>query len=200
MVNPLDSYKFNDQGERRRTLKISQVPQIATAIKESGFSAGLERHDEQMEEWRQRLQAETEKALSELAGRIPAATTSTATSAPAPAGVTAAQLNAVEASLTSVINSLSTAISSLISSLASLNNSQPRWGSLALANAVDSGSVSWILPWVPQTVIAWIERPAGGLNISAMVNSDSVSAAGFDFELSGMTDSADYVLGWVAFK
>lgn len=63
----------------------------------------------------------------------------------------------------------------------------------------DTGSVTGLgLPMVPRRVmVSPLRRPAGGLVIIPTVVDGSISADGFDFELSGQTDSADYLLDYV---
>ncbi len=73
-------------------------------------------------------------------------------------------------------------------------------GSLALGNGVDSGSISGLmLSFTPSRVLLSVSRPMGGLNIEASVVSGSISNNGFQFELSGLTDSTSYVLNYVLF-
>lgn len=72
-------------------------------------------------------------------------------------------------------------------------------GSLALGDGVDSGSVTGLaIPFVPTAVASLsISRPAGGLMLFACDNAGTLTNAGFDFELSGVTDSVNYVLNYV---
>lgn len=71
-------------------------------------------------------------------------------------------------------------------------------GSLALGNGVSSGSVTGLgLSFTPTKAFLQILRPAGTLNIFALVNSGTLTSDGFDFELSAMTDSTDYVLDYL---
>lgn len=72
-------------------------------------------------------------------------------------------------------------------------------GSLALGNNVSTGSVTGLaLAFVPSAVVSLtIQRPAGGLNLTANAISGTLSAAGFDFELDGLTDSVNYVLNYI---
>lgn len=73
------------------------------------------------------------------------------------------------------------------------------FGQLALGNGVDSGSVTGlVVPFVPTAVASLtISRPAGGLMLFACANEGTLTGAGFDFELSGITDSTDYILNYV---
>jgi len=76
----------------------------------------------------------------------------------------------------------------------------PVSGSWPLGNGDDSGSVTGLgLGFTPSRVILSISRPSGGLMIFANDNSGTLTTDGFDFELSGMTDSTDYVLNYVIF-
>ena len=82
-----------------------------------------------------------------------------------------------------------------------LPSGQRRTGTVALGNGVDSGSVTGLaLPFTPTVVLAWITRPAGGLNLVVTPIATSFTADGFAFELSGLTDSASYVLNYEAFN
>lgn len=73
-----------------------------------------------------------------------------------------------------------------------------RTGTLALANGVDSGSVTGLaLSFTPTVVLAWVTRPAGGLNLTAAPVAGTFTADGFNFELTGLTDSTSYVLNYV---
>jgi len=70
-------------------------------------------------------------------------------------------------------------------------------GTLALGNGVDSGAVTGLaLTFVPSSVLVSVIIPVGGLNISASVTG-SPTADGFAFTLSGVTDSANYLLNYV---
>ena len=71
-------------------------------------------------------------------------------------------------------------------------------GSLALGNGVSSGSVTGLgLSFTPQRAFLQIRRPAGALAIFGLVNSGTLTTDGFDFELSAMTDSVNYVLDFI---
>lgn len=72
-----------------------------------------------------------------------------------------------------------------------------RIGTMALGNGVESGSVTGLgLAFTPTIVLAWITRPAGGLNLTVSPVAGSFSADGFDFELNGLTDGSGYVLNY----
>jgi hypothetical protein len=63
---------------------------------------------------------------------------------------------------------------------------------------VDSGTVTGLaLPSVPAQVLVSMRKLTGGLNLSAIVRSDSISTDGFTFDLSAATDSADYQLDYL---
>lgn len=71
-------------------------------------------------------------------------------------------------------------------------------GSIALGNGVFSGSVTGLgLPFTPTKALLQIRRPASSLMIFACANDGTLTADGFDFELSGITDSTDYILDYL---
>jgi len=73
----------------------------------------------------------------------------------------------------------------------------PLHGMEALADAVDTGSITGLaLGFTPAAVSAWVIIPSGGLTLTASVVTVSISADGFDFELSGLTDSDEYFIAW----
>jgi hypothetical protein len=70
--------------------------------------------------------------------------------------------------------------------------------SLPLGNGVTGGVVSGLgLSFGPVRAIATVSRPAGGLILIATVDPASITTDGFTFQLSGMTDSANYVLDYI---
>jgi hypothetical protein len=82
--------------------------------------------------------------------------------------------------------------------LTDIEGSIPLSGSLALGNAVSSGTVSGLgLAFTPSRVLASVSRPAGGLLIFACVDPSSITSGGFTFELSALTDSTAYVLDYI---
>jgi hypothetical protein len=73
-------------------------------------------------------------------------------------------------------------------------------GSLALSDGVDSGSVTGLgLSFTPSRVSLSISRPSGSLMIFACDDAGTLSSDGFDFALSGLTDSSSYVLNYTLF-
>ena len=70
-------------------------------------------------------------------------------------------------------------------------------GVVDLALNVASGTVAGLnLPITPSTVILTVAKPADGLNIFAVLVEGSLTADGFAFELSAMTDSLGYKLNY----
>lgn len=70
-------------------------------------------------------------------------------------------------------------------------------GKTALGNGVSSGSVTGLgLAFTPANVFLQVSRPPGGLNITALLNSGTLTQDGFAFELSAATDSVNYVLSY----
>ena len=70
-------------------------------------------------------------------------------------------------------------------------------GMVALGNGVESGSVAGLgLAYVPSAVTVTVIVPANGLMIFATVQGNP-TADGFDFLLSGITDSANYKLSYI---
>lgn len=68
-------------------------------------------------------------------------------------------------------------------------------GFVALGSGVSSGSVTGLgLAFTPTKVQLQIETPSGGFVMFAVVVRGTITAAGFDFYLSGETDSANYRL------
>jgi len=73
-------------------------------------------------------------------------------------------------------------------------------GTLSLANGVSSAVIPFPTSFsiTPPVVLAWVtnQTDADYLQLSAWVRDPS--AAGFNVDLSGVTDSANYVLNWIA--
>jgi len=73
-----------------------------------------------------------------------------------------------------------------------------RSGVYDIAAGAEGGSVTGLgLSFTPSTAILTVEKPDGGLNLSASLVSGTLSADGFDFTLSGMTDSEGYKLSYL---
>jgi len=73
------------------------------------------------------------------------------------------------------------------------SDSSRKVGTVALANGVQSGTVTGLkFGFTPAVVRLQVMRPAGGLNIDAFPT--TWTSDGFNFELSGLPDSGDYVL------
>lgn len=73
------------------------------------------------------------------------------------------------------------------------------FGQYNIPNGVDHGSVTGlVIPFVPTAVACLtVSRPSGSLMIFACPNEGSLTGTGFDFELSGITDSTNYVLNFI---
>jgi len=67
-------------------------------------------------------------------------------------------------------------------------------GTLALGNGVSSGSVTGLdLDYDPISVLLTVQSPVGGgVIVACLVGAPTTD--GFDFALTGMTDSSNYVL------
>lgn len=71
-------------------------------------------------------------------------------------------------------------------------------GSVALDSGVNGGSVTGLgLSFTPTVCVVTMRSPSTGLNLFANVVSATLTPDGFDFTLSGLTDSADYALDYV---
>jgi hypothetical protein len=71
-------------------------------------------------------------------------------------------------------------------------------GSQPLGAGVKSGSVAGLgLSAVPSRVVVSVSRPLGEDFLFAMVNTGSLTADGFTFELSSQTTSANFVLDYL---
>lgn len=82
----------------------------------------------------------------------------------------------------------------------SLDATVMRRGTLALGNGVDHAQVTGLLmATVPLHVLVTLRKVTGGLNLFAIVRSDSISTDGFIVDLSAATDADTYVLDWLIF-
>lgn len=73
-------------------------------------------------------------------------------------------------------------------------------GSKTLGSGVSSGSVTGLsLSFTPARVVLTVSRPAGSYSLIACDNAGTLTTDGFDFELSGVTDSTDYVLNYAIY-
>jgi len=71
-------------------------------------------------------------------------------------------------------------------------------GTWDLSSGVDSGSVIGLgLNFTPVRAILQVEIPAAGVLMFAVPIRDSLSADGFSFQLSGLTDSINYRLHYI---
>lgn len=71
-------------------------------------------------------------------------------------------------------------------------------GAFAIPNGTDQVTVTGLaLTQVPRRIFPFIIKPAGGLNIFASLVDGSEGLDGFIADLSGMTDSSNYKLGYV---
>jgi hypothetical protein len=77
-----------------------------------------------------------------------------------------------------------------------------RRGKVAIASGARTVTVTFSAPLsnTPQSVTCSISRPAGGAKISADVNEDSITTAGFTAELTGPTPDANYKLHYAAIE
>ena len=67
-----------------------------------------------------------------------------------------------------------------------------------IAEGAEGGTVSGLdLDFTPSTAIVTVQKPEGGLNLTASVVDGTLSADGFEFTLSGMTDSDGYKLSYL---
>jgi hypothetical protein len=74
-------------------------------------------------------------------------------------------------------------------------------GTQAIGNGVDFVTISGLgLTYTPSLVIVTMTKVTGGLNIFAIVRSDSVSTSGFTVDLSAATDAATYKLNYQLIK
>lgn len=71
-------------------------------------------------------------------------------------------------------------------------------GLFSIGNGVSTGSVTGLnLAIAPRKVVATVLTPAGGFVMSVVVDNSTITADGFTFNLSGVTDSANYKLSYI---
>lgn len=71
-------------------------------------------------------------------------------------------------------------------------------GTSTIASGVAEHTVSGLgLSYSPSSVVVSVEKPIGGLNIFATVRAGTTTSDGFTVDLSGLTDSASYILHFV---
>ena len=71
-------------------------------------------------------------------------------------------------------------------------------GTQAIAAGVDFVAVTGLgLASAPTQVLVTVRKVTGGSNYFASVRGDSITAAGFTADLSGVTDAGTYSLDWV---
>lgn len=71
-------------------------------------------------------------------------------------------------------------------------------GSAAISNGASMGSVTGLdLDDTPTEVVLTVRKPDDGLTLFATVIAGTLTTDGFDYELSGNTDSANYYLDYV---
>ena len=71
-------------------------------------------------------------------------------------------------------------------------------GTFAIGNGVDAGSVTGLgLSFTPTSVQLTVRKPSGGLTMFASSVDGTLDTDGFDFDLSGLTDSANYKLDYL---
>lgn len=72
------------------------------------------------------------------------------------------------------------------------------YNSFNIPSGVSSGTITGLaLPFFPGQVITTVLRNSGGQLMWATVNNSSITQDGFSFDLSGVTDAADYVLDYI---
>lgn len=75
-----------------------------------------------------------------------------------------------------------------------------RTGSFNLPNGVQSFAITGqAFGFIPSIVVVTLHKPAGGLNIAALVLDGSVTNDGFEVWLTGITDSTDYIIHYIAY-
>ena len=71
-------------------------------------------------------------------------------------------------------------------------------GTQAITAGADSVAVTGLgLGSAPAQVLVTVRKITGGLNLFAVVRSDSITTAGFTADLSGVTDAGTYSLDWL---
>ena len=98
-------------------------------------------------------------------------------------------------------SALQTQVNHLQAQLNTLTGTVPKLyaGTKAIDDASNAGTVSGlgITSFAPTKVVATVRIPVGGLVVGAVVVDGTVSKAGFDFVLTGLTDSANYKLDFI---
>jgi hypothetical protein len=77
-----------------------------------------------------------------------------------------------------------------------------RCGTFAIPDGADGGSVTDMAVESGlslRRVFAKVRKPAGGLNMFANIVDGTITSDGFDFNLSGAADNANYVLDYLMF-
>jgi hypothetical protein len=73
-------------------------------------------------------------------------------------------------------------------------------GQFQIPNNTDTVVVTGLsLGAVPRMVDCWVMKQPGGLNLWPTYVEGTLTANGFTANLNGMTDSGNYILGWLAF-
>lgn len=78
-----------------------------------------------------------------------------------------------------------------------------RHGTYALQSGIESGTVSGLnidsedVHVKVRRIFPRVRKPAGGLNLFASIVTGTLNGNGFQFDLSGQTDSADYKLDYL---
>lgn len=187
-TSPLDA--FVSVRPAKFEVKLPNMPKLSEAISANGFKVGVEQHDMALEQWR----VDAERQLQNTFANAVADAKAQIAAIPAPAPSVAAS------STTTVV------VKSEPGPAGKSGGPGPPGkgfngyiGSMPLGSGVDGGSVTGLgLTFNPVNVVALsVSRPAGSLNITAHDVAGSLSADGFQFELSGMTDSALYVLNFM---
>lgn len=72
-------------------------------------------------------------------------------------------------------------------------------GSYAIGNGASSVTLTGLaLGAVPTQVLVTVRKPAGGFNLLGTVDGSTITADGFSVYFNGQTDSANYLLDWLA--
>ena len=95
------------------------------------------------------------------------------------------------ASLQAQIDALALQITTLAGQVPKMFN-----GSWPIGDASNSGTVTGlgISGFAPTRAIATVRIPTTGLHLTASIVAGTITVNGFDFQLSGLTDSPDYIL------
>ena len=71
-------------------------------------------------------------------------------------------------------------------------------GTRNISNGADIGAITLLgMSSTPRRAFAWVRKPVGGLDIWANIVDGTLSYDGFQFTLSGQTDSASYLLDYM---